>query len=80
MTEREKQVKTLSCLAFSMYELRLFLDTHPDSEPAMKKLKELETKYLPMRKKFEEKFGPLKSADAENAIDWIKSPWPWEVN
>ena len=79
MTEREKQMKTLSCMAFSMYELRLFLDTHPDSKTAASKLSELEKTYLPLRKKFEDKFGPLKASDAESAVDWIKGPWPWEV-
>ncbi|MBQ9674218.1 MAG: spore coat protein CotJB [Ruminococcus sp.] len=80
MSERDIQLKKLSCIAFSMHDLRLFLDTHPDSTEAMEKLNDLEKIFKPLKEKFEKKFGPLKISNADNAVEWIKGPWPWEVN
>ncbi|MGN1131670.1 MAG: spore coat protein CotJB, partial [Ruminococcus sp.] len=34
MTERDILLKKLSSVSFAMFELRLFLDTHPDSTEA----------------------------------------------
>ena len=35
------------------------------------------TKYL--KEKFEDEYGPLLSKDADSPVQWIKGPWPWEV-
>ena len=37
MTERDILIKKLASVSFAMFELRLFLDTHPDSTEAMAK-------------------------------------------
>ena len=79
MTERDILLKKLSSLSFAMFELRLFLDTHPDSTEAMAKFDELDNIYRPLREKYEEEYGPLSSKDAPSPVQWIKGPWPWEV-
>ena len=43
------------------------------------KLKEYQEKLEPIKRQYEEKYGPLFAANNEaNKWKWIKSPWPWE--
>lgn len=79
MTERDILLKKLSSVAFALFEIRLFLDTHPDSTEAMAKFDELDSTYKKLREKFEAEYGPLMSKDAASPVQWIKGPWPWEV-
>lgn len=79
MTERDILLKKLSSVAFALFEIRLFLDTHPDSTEAMAKFDELDNTYKKLREKFEAEYGPLMSKDATSPVQWIKGPWPWEV-
>lgn len=79
MTERDILLKKLSSVAFAMFEIRLFLDTHPDSTDAMAKFDDLNDKYVKQKEKFEDEYGPLLSKDADSPVQWIKGPWPWEV-
>lgn len=80
MTERDILLKKLSSVAFAMFEIRLFLDTHPDSTEAKGRLDSMEETYMQLRTQFEEMYGPLMSRDAETPVQWIKGPWPWEVS
>lgn len=80
MTERDILLKKLSSIAFAMLEIRLFLDTHPDSTEAMAKFDELNNKYLPLKTKYEDEYGPLLSRNSPSSVQWIKGPWPWEVD
>lgn len=79
MTERDILLKKLSSVSFAMFELRLFLDTHPDSTEAMAKFDELDNIYRQLREKYEAEYGPLTSKDSPSPVQWIKGPWPWEV-
>ncbi len=79
MTDRDILLKKLSSVAFAMFEIRLFLDTHPDATEAIAKLDSLNDTYMQLRAKFEEKYGPLMSKNAKTPVEWIKGPWPWEV-
>lgn len=79
MTEKDILCKKLSSVAFAMFELRLFQNTHPDSVEAAAKLRELEEEYKKLKKQYEKKIGPLFSKDAATPVEWIKGPWPWEV-
>ena len=79
MTERDILLKKLSSVAFAMFEIRLFLDTHPDSTDAMAKFDDLNDKYVKLKEKYEDEYGPLLSKDADSPVQWIKGPWPWEV-
>ena len=57
----------------------VILDTHPDSTDAMAKFDDLNDKYVKLKEKFEDEYGPLLSKDADSPVQWIKGPWPWEV-
>lgn len=79
MTGRDILLKKLSSVAFAMHELRLFLDTHPDSVEAMAKMDDLNDTYQQLKTKYFDEYGPLFSKDASSPVQWIKGPWPWEV-
>ncbi|MBQ2286268.1 MAG: spore coat protein CotJB [Clostridia bacterium] len=69
---------------FVLYELALFLDTHPDSKKAM----ELMCEYRKMRseliKEYESRFGnyieTLSDVPESDRWKWIDGPWPWDNN
>lgn len=80
MTEGDILIKKLSSIAFAMFEIRLFLDTHPDSIEAKAKLDSLKNTYNKLREQYESEFMPLMSKNANSPVEWIKGPWPWEVD
>ncbi len=74
-------LKEIQQLAFKLYDLALFLDTHPTEQSALKEYNETLNKHKSMVNNFEKLYGPLtmKGID-ENAShwQWINGPWPWE--
>lgn len=75
---REEMMMKIKSYSFSIVELGLYLDTHPDDEKALclhreytNKLKELEDKYQKM-------FGPLTIYYPCKKWRWLEEPWPWE--
>lgn len=67
---------------FAIYELILFLDTHPTSQKAMELLKEYRKTKEELLKIYEMNFGKwiIEHSDvsANGCFEWLKSPWPWE--
>ncbi len=79
MTDREILMKKLSSYQFLIHDLRLYLDTHPNDEDTLNKIKEITDKYAPLREKYEKSYGPLTvNENNTNRWSWIKAPWPWE--
>lgn len=78
---RDMLLKEIQQLSFRLYDLTLFLDTHPTEQCAIKDYNETLNKYKSMVRNFEKLYGPLtlKGVD-ENATEWkwTKGPWPWE--
>lgn len=82
MNEKQRLcLKRIRICDFVLYELALFLDTHPDCCEAL----ELFHKYYEMRtnavEEYTRQFGPLVMHDAHNNTQkwcWLKGPWPWE--
>ena len=72
---REEMMMKIKSYSFSIVELGLYLDTHPDDEKALclhreytNKLKELEDKYQKM-------FGPLTIYYPCKKWRWLEEPW-----
>ena len=65
---------------FAVYDMLLFLDTHPNDKAAFKMYKELVENLKKCMGEYESKFGPLTiiSAANFNSFCWDNSPWPWE--
>ena len=59
MTEQERLFRRISAFRFSMWELHMFLDTHPNNCDAAKKLEEYRLKTDELTKKYEAEFGQL---------------------
>ena len=80
MNEKNALLRTLSALAFSMFDLHLFLNTHPDDAGALAMYSQYQQKYLAAAAEFERKYGPLTAMNgiSDNQWKWIRSPWPWE--
>lgn len=70
-------LKRLDSISFTIYELRLFLDTHPDNTEASEMLKAYKKKYEVVKAEFENEYGPL-TLNGKNSDDWLKDPWPWD--
>lgn len=69
---------TLSAVQFAMWELHLYLDTHPEDIGALKLHSKYEEKYLNLKDEYEAKYGPLYSNSGSPGVHWLKNPWPWD--
>ena len=80
MNERQVLLKKIKEYDFSLKELDLYLDTHPNCRKALA----LFAKYKALREKavseYTQRFGPLTPEQNSNTEhwDWIDDPWPWE--
>lgn len=77
MTKKEAMLKNLSAAQFRLWELHLYLDTHPWDLQMLEIYNKTKMKYKSLREEYEEKFCPLTANDA-HGIEWLKGPWPWE--
>lgn len=80
MNEKEALRRRIYAVRFAMWELHLFLDTHPDNKEAAKKHEEYRVRDEALTKEYEEKFGAVVGATPQNTTRWawICDPWPWE--
>ncbi len=78
MKNREKLLRSLSAVQFALWELHLYLNTHPADLQAIALHEQYEMKLAKLRGEYEEKYGPLTPMAGEG-VDWLKNPWPWDV-
>lgn len=69
---------TLSAIQFAMWELHLYLDTHPEDISALKLYNKYEDKYKVCKEEYEQKYGTLYSSSGTPGAGWLKNPWPWD--
>ena len=78
---RNMLLREIQQLAFKLYDLVLFLDTHPTEQSALREYNETLNKYKSMVSNFEKLYGPLSLRGIDenaNYWQWINGPWPWE--
>lgn len=75
---RREIMQQIRAYEFSINELALYLDTHPEDQKALclhrkycKEAKELKDKYQRV-------YGPLTINYPCNKWRWLEEPWPWE--
>ena len=75
---RREMMQQIRAYEFSINELALYLDTHPEDQKALclhrkycKEAKELKDKYQRV-------YGPLTINYPCNKWRWLEEPWPWE--
>lgn len=80
MNEQQALKRKISAVQFAVWELHLFLNTHPNNREALEKFKENSEKCEKLVHEYEEKFGPIRAASANgDQWTWINDPWPWET-
>ena len=77
---RDMLLKEIMQLSFRLYDLTLFLDTHPNNTEALKMFNSYKTKYEALLRAYETAYGPITTMGVKGntSWDWIKAPWPWE--
>ena len=78
MNQREALLKKLSAAQFALWEIHLYLDTHPWDLQMVESHSKARAKYKALLSEYEECFCPLTAAKA-NGFEWLKGPWPWEI-
>jgi spore coat protein JB len=82
MTDKDMLLRKISALSFAMWELHIFLDTHPNDMTAMAMLNKNKQRYDALVQEYQSKYGPLNTFDVDtnNKWQWIADPWPWEYS
>ena len=76
---REMLLRRISALQFAIWELHMYLDTHPCCEHALQRYNDLNDQRLVLMEQYEERFGPLQAC-GDTKWDWVQAPWPWEAD
>ncbi|MCH5300797.1 MAG: spore coat protein CotJB [Ruminococcus sp.] len=79
MTKRQILMRKISTYSFAMLDLQIFLDTHPNDEKTLAKVRKYREMLMPLREEYERTYGPLTKSQDTNNWDWVNSPWPWEM-
>lgn len=77
---KNRYLKYIQTLSFSLHETVLYLDGHPCDKAALAHYHKLKARLLEAVAEYEERFGPLtyKGVNSAEEWSWIKGPWPWE--
>lgn len=81
MDNRTQLERRIGAYAFALWEMTLFLDTHPDNTCALEKFKEFRFERDRLIAEYEEQYGPyvLTSDRVDGECwTWVHGPWPWE--
>lgn len=80
MNEQQKLMRRINAYRFSLWELHLFLDSHPNNCDAAKKMDETRKKLNELVAEYEAAYGPIHETSANTSRwAWITGPWPWET-
>lgn len=77
-SRRDELLNQIMCCDFTLVELGLFLDTHPNCEKALKMHNEYANKCKKLKDTFQKMYGPLSMNYPCNSWRWGEAPWPWE--
>lgn len=78
MTDRQAMLNRLSGAQFACYEMRLFLDTHPNDREAIAEACERCGRARELAEEYQEKYGDLTPSTDGYRWNWVDDPWPWE--
>ena len=75
---RREMADKIKALDFSINELALYLDTHPDDEKALCLHRKYCKEVKDLKDKYQKVYGPLTINYPCNKWRWLETPWPWE--
>ena len=80
MNNREAMLRKLSAAQFTLWEIHLYLDTHPQDKNAIAMYRKMAKKTRECMDIYNSKFGPLYAHESRdmNYWNWIDMPWPWD--
>ena len=77
---RDVLMRNIQETDFALYEITLYLDTHPHDEKALALLKEYAERSKELKHKYQSLYGPLTpAANTADTWEWVCGPWPWEM-
>jgi spore coat protein JB len=82
MNDKQKLLQKIRSVDFAMWELHIFLDTHPNDTDALSLYNKYQKKHDDLAAQYESIYGPLdmRNVTTDNRWQWINDPWPWEVS
>ena len=75
---RREMINQIKELEFSIIELGLYLDTHPEDKRALCMHREYVKQVKDLKDKYQKVYGPLTIFYPCNKWRWLEEPWPWE--
>lgn len=83
VNQKEKPVTPsteLQVLGFTVHELALYLDTHPEDKDALQLYRKYQQMYNTAKKQYSMHCRPLNhmTVTDDNTYSWLCDPWPWE--
>lgn len=75
-----KMLQKIQELCFTVHELNLYLDSHPNCSMALRYFRKYNDELKKLTALYEESYGAITAtgACASEEWTWIKRPWPWE--
>ena len=75
---KEEMLTQIMAYDFSINELALYLDTHPEDEKALCLHRKYCKQAKDLKDKYQKVYGPLTINYPCNKWRWLEMPWPWE--
>ena len=75
---REHMLMQIRELNFSVIELGLYLNTHPEDQRALCLYRKYARELKDLMDKYQKVYGPLSIYYPCNKWRWLEEPWPWE--
>ena len=76
MDKRAMCLRRIASVDFALYELTLYLDTHPEDQNALRMREIYQNKRRELIAEYEAAFGPyVVTTDGWTGVD---NPWPWD--
>ena len=78
-----EMMRKIQELDFSIIDLNLFLDTHPNCSEALELFTKLSATSKSLKNDYQAKYGPLYVTKSKNStpFEWVNTcyKWPWEM-
>ena len=74
--------KRIGAYQFALYDLALYLDSHPCDEQAMQLRTLYKQRLCSLIDEYEQHYGKyvMTMADVQDSwTEWVKDPWPWDA-
>lgn len=80
MLSRNALMRKIMEYSFYIYDLNLYLDTHPNDRRTLSDYQQMREQYDKLVDKYMNNFGPINAQQvtSDNYWSWIEGPWPWE--